>query len=357
MYYQQKNLFVSGTDGYHTYRIPALVRSNDGTILAFCEGRKFGGGDAGHIDLLLKRSFDDGDTWTDHQVVVYGNGDTSGNPAPVVDQLTGKVWLLFCRNLGDGHESLICQGKAPRTVWLTSSKDDGATWLEPEEITDEVKLANWTWYATGPCHGIQLRSGRLVIPCDHMVGVDLDRKTDPYHSHVLYSDDHGRRWQIGGSAQNGTNECAVVETVDGLLYLNSRNYVGEKCRVGSWSHNQGDSFQEGCWGEELIEPVCQASLIRYTEEISSNRNRILFSNPASMNRERMTIRISYDECQTWSNGKVLHAGPAAYSDLCLDAEQRICCLYERGETDPYETISFDQFDLGWLTGGADRLRP
>ncbi len=237
MYYQQKNLFVSGTDGYHTYRIPALVRSNDGTILAFCEGRKFGGGDAGHIDLLLKRSFDDGDTWTDHQVVVYGNGDTSGNPAPVVDQLTGKVWLLFCRNLGDGHESLICQGKAPRTVWLTSSKDDGATWLEPEEITDEVKLANWTWYATGPCHGIQLRSGRLVIPCDHMVGVDLDRKTDPYHSHVLYSDDHGRRWQIGGSAQNGTNECAVVETVDGLLYLNSRNYVGEKCRVGSWSHN------------------------------------------------------------------------------------------------------------------------
>ena len=99
MYYQQKNLFVSGTDGYHTYRIPALVRSNDGTILAFCEGRKFGGGDAGHIDLLLKRSFDDGDTWTDHQVVVYGNGDTSGNPAPVVDQLTGKVWLLFCRNL------------------------------------------------------------------------------------------------------------------------------------------------------------------------------------------------------------------------------------------------------------------
>lgn len=75
---------------------------------------------------------------------MYGNGDTSGNPAPVVDQLTGKVWLLFCRNLGDGNESLICQGKAPRTVWLTSSKDDGATWLEPEEITDEVKLANWT---------------------------------------------------------------------------------------------------------------------------------------------------------------------------------------------------------------------
>ena len=195
--------------------------------------------------------------------------------------------------------------------------------MEPEEITDEVKLANWTWYATGPCHGIQLRSGRLVIPCDHMVGVDLDRKTDPYHSHALYSDDRGRRWQLGGSAQNGMNECVVVETVDGLLYLNSRNYVGEKCCVGSWSHNQGDSFQEGCWEEELIEPVCQASLIRYTEEISSNGNRILFSNPASMNRERMTIRISYDECQTWSNGKVLHAGPAAYSDLCLDAEHRI----------------------------------
>ena len=136
-----------------------------------------------------------------------------------------------------------------------------------------------------------------MIPCDHMVGVNLNRKTDPYHSHVIYSDDHGQRWQIGGSTQNGTNECAVVETVDGLLYLNSRNYVGEKRRVGSWSYDQGDSFQEGAWEENLIEPVCQASLIRYTDKISYHRNRILFSNPASMNRERMTIRISYDECR------------------------------------------------------------
>jgi sialidase-1 len=349
--YTHQSLFVSGSGGYHTYRIPAIIVTNNGTLLAFCEGRKTGGGDAGHIDLLLKRSFDNGHTWTNQQVIVDGAGDTAGNPAPVVDRQTGKIVLLFCHNLGDGGETLITQGQAPRTVWMTSSQDDGQTWADPVEITDSVKRPDWTWYATGPVHGIQLEHGphrgRLIVPCDHMVGIDFNRQTDPYHSHLIYSDDGGQHWHIGGIAQNGTNECTVVETVDGSLYLNSRNYVGEKRRVGSWSRDQGLTLGEGCWEETLIEPICQAGMVRYNPA-EDDQNLVLFANPASVNREQLRVKVSRDECRTWDQGRLIHAGPAAYSDLVIAPNGLICCFYERGDDHPYQTIAFDQFDLEWL---------
>ena len=351
---KQRPLFVSGTDGYHTFRIPALAVSNNGSILAFCEGRRHGRGDAGDIDILLKRSFDGGQTWEPIQVVVNDGVETDGNPAPVVDRGTDAIWLLFCKNPATGAEGEIVAGRAPRTVWVTHSIDDGETWSESKEITSDVKAPSWTWYATGPCHGIQLRSGRLVIPCDHVVGNSRDYAQFG-HSHIVYSDDHGKSWRIGGVAQAGTNESVIVETVDGRLYFNCRNYSGAQRRAYAWSRDNGDAFDEFGYEEGLVEPICQASMIRYTDMNSRDRNRILFTNPASVHRERMTVRLSYDECQTWSVGKLLHEGPAAYSDLCIDADMRICCLYERGESSPYETITFAQFDLEWLTDGTDRV--
>ena len=136
---EQRALWVSGEGGYHTYRIPALVRTVKGTVLAFCEGRKQGRGDAGTIDLLLMRSADGGETWSDTQMVVAEDGMTCGNPCPVVDGETGAIWLPFCKNLADGPETMICEGKAPRTVWVTHSEDDGQTWADPVEITGDVK--------------------------------------------------------------------------------------------------------------------------------------------------------------------------------------------------------------------------
>lgn len=352
--YIQTKLYVSGENGYHTYRIPALAVTDKGTILAFCEGRKNSRSDSGDIDIVLKRSFDSGKTWQQMQIIVDDGPNTAGNPAPVVDKSTGTIWLLLCKNMAEGPESMIIAGKAPRTVWVTFSNDDGATWAEPKEITSDVKPSSWTWYATGPCHGVQLKNGRMAIPCDHVAGTNSNY-TESAHSHVIYSDDHGKSWKIGGVTQAGTNESVVVQTVDSALYLNCRNYVGAKRRAYARSFDNGNTFSQFGWADELVEPICQASVIRFTDAVSYDKNRILFSNPASANRELMTIRISYDECMTWNAGKVLHTGPAAYSDLCIAEDMSICCLYECGDSNPYETITFAQFDLEWLTDGADKL--
>ena len=347
---EQEELFVSGQGGYHTYRIPALAVSVQGVVLAFCEGRRNGRGDAGQIELLLRRSADHGRTWSPPQVVAAEPGMTCGNPCPVVDRDHGTIWLPFCKNLADGPEQMIVAGRAPRTVWLTCSRDEGRTWAEPVEITAQVKDPAWTWYATGPGHGIQLCGGRLLIPCDHIVGRDHGPQ-DPYHSHTVFSDDHGATWRIGGVVPEGTNECAAVETADGAVYLNCRNYRGAKRRAVAWSRDGGESFAAFDWDEELVEPICQASLARLAHPGPHTPGCVLFANPASEAREKMTVRMSHDECRTWSAGRLLYGGPAAYSDLAVLADQTILCLYERGADSPYGMLTLARCNRAWLEAG------
>ena len=359
MLFKQSDIFISGEDGYHTYRIPALLVSKKETILAFCEGRKYSRSDTGKIDLVLKRSFDCGKTWMNMQIIVTEDDMTCGNPCPVVDQSNGTIWLPFCKNLGAGHQGLIMEGKAPRTVWITKSTDDGATWAEPIAITREVKDSSWTWYATGPGHGIQLRNGRLVIPCDHAVGKKFNNQkpSHPYiiYSHIIYSDDHGANWKIGGIVEiEGTDESTVVQTMDGALYINCRKFDGDK-RTYAWSQDSGDTFSKQGLADALVEPVCQASLVRFTDKEHHDKNRILFSNPASTTRERMTVAVSYDECQTWPVSRLLNKGPSAYSDLTTAPDMTICCLYERGEKSAHDNVTFAQFNIEWLSNGADNL--
>jgi len=334
---RQIELFTAGKDGYHTYRIPAIVRTTKGTLLAFCEGRRHSDADHGEIDIVLKRSPDNGTTWTPQQVVWGERGHTIGNPCPVVDQQTGTVWLTFCRNND--------------RVFVTHSADDGATWARPTEITRDVKPATWTWYATGPVHGVQLSTGRLLIPCDHR---ERD-KGGIMFSHVFYSDDHGASWKLGGTVGEHTDECAALETEDGAVYINMRSYQKKNRRAVAWSKDGGQTWSEVKLDETLVEPVCQGSVVRYTEAKRHGKNRVLFSNPASTQRENMTVRISTDECRTWNTGKPLYNGPSAYSDLCVASDMTICCLYERGPKTPYQGITFARFTLDWLTDGADRL--
>ena len=126
-------------------------------------------------------------------------------------------------------------------------------------------------------------------------------------------------------------------------------------RACAWSKDGGETWSEVRLVDTLVEPPCQASIVRFTDEKHHDRNRVLFSNPAGTKREKMTVRISYDECQTWNAGKLLYDGPSAYSDLCTAPDMTIYCLYERGEKHPYELITFAQFNIEWLTDGEEHL--
>jgi sialidase-1 len=354
MAFTTQDIWVSGEGGYHTYRIPALLTATDGTLLAFCEGRTHSRHDAGDIDLLLRRSKDGGATWEPVQVIWDDGLNTAGNPCPVVDQRTGRIWMTSTRNLGGDTESEILTETADgtRTVWVFYSDDQGETWSKPREITKQVKRDNWTWYATGPGVGIQLESGRLVIPCDHAVS-----GTKKYGSHAIYSDDGGATWEIGGVISDRVNECQVVEMADGSLLLNMRSYHGLNRRAVARSTDGGLTWF-GLWHDKaLVEPVCQASFLRYSLERDPryDRNRVLFLNPAAMNRRNMTLRLSYDEAMTWPVARVVHAGASAYSSIAVLPNGQIGTLYECGEHSPYEAIRFGRVDLRWLTDNTDSL--
>ena len=368
---EQTPLFVSGQEGYHTYRIPALITTARGTLLAFCEGRKNDRSDHGDIDLLLRRSTDGGRTWSPQQVIWDDGENTCGNPCPVVDQETGTIWLLLTHNPGDEglREILKPEARGTRTVWVSSSEDDGQSWSQPTEITDSVKDPEWDWYATGPGVGVQLQkgphAGRLVVPCDHSYRTSnpdevVPRYGDPgpgFGSHLIYSDDHGQSWRRGGVIRPLANECQVVELAEGRLRMNIRSYFGKNRRAWSLSSDGGETWSDAKHTAELIGPVCQASILRYTWPEAGSRSRILFSNPAATDRIKMTVRLSYDEGTSWPVSKLLHERPSAYSSLAVLPDGSIACLYERGNEAAYETITLTRFGLDWLTDGADSLTP
>lgn len=353
------DVFVSGEDGYHTYRIPAIVRTGKGTLLAFCEGRKNSGSDTGDIDLLLKRSFDGGRTWSATATVWDDGTNTCGNPCPVVDTKTGTIWLLSTHNLGADKEHAIDSGTATggRTVWLFHSADDGDTWSAPREITADVKDPSWRWYATGPGVGVQIESGphagRLVIPCDHSVaGPDGGESKSPIRgSHVIYSDDHGRSWRRGAAVQPVYNECQVVELFDerGTLLLDMRSYARRACRAQATSADGGLTWSAARDVPELVEPVCQASILR------GPGRTILFSNPAhASKRLNLTVRASLDNAASWPHALVLHPGPTAYSCLVTLSDSEAACFYENGAKRPYEKLTFARFDVRSLTTGSSQ---
>ncbi len=342
----QQAVFESGTEGYHTFRIPSLIVSPSGNLIATCEGRKTGRGDHGDLDLVMKRSTDLGKTWSSLKVIYEEGGDqkiTIGNPCPVVDQETGTIWMPFCKNNDQ--------------VFMTHSNDDGVTWEPPIEITSQVKKPDWSWYATGPGVGIQLTrgtyNGRLVIPCDHR---ELSDGKSVKRSHCFYSDDHGKTWQLGESVADHTDECQIAELHDGRLMINMRNYwavEGGKPEHGgkrsfALSDNGGKSWGELQFHPKLVEPVCQASFHRHNSD-AYRKSPLLFSNPASTNkRSQLTIRMSTDQGKTWPIARTIHEGPSAYSCLTTLSDRSVGCLFEAGKSGPYEKIIFARFSLPWL---------
>ncbi|HSI77559.1 MAG TPA: sialidase family protein [Lunatimonas sp.] len=343
-YVEELELFTKNTHGYHTFRIPSLIVSTKGTVLAFAEGRKESSSDTGDIDLVMRRSEDGGKTWSTLSVIWDDGENVCGNPTPVVDETTGTIWLLLTWNRGDDHERDIIAKKATdtRRVFVTFSTDDGLSWATPKDITASTKDPSWGWYATGPGMGIQIKhgphKGRLVIPSDHSYDSEVGNVSGgnfEYGAHVIFSDDHGKTWALGGTIRPKMNECQVIERADrkGTLLMNMRSYFGKNRRALSLSDDGGISWSDPMEAVELIEPVCQAALVRYKGDW------MLFSNPASTKRENMTLRLSKDDGHTWPISKVLHSGPSAYSALAVLTSGDILCLYEKGDQNPYEMIS------------------
>ncbi len=337
------DVFTAGQDGYHTFRIPSFIVTPKGTLIAICEGRKSGRADSGDIDLVMKRSVDGGATWTRLQVIDDDGPNTTGNPTLVVERESSAILLLLTGNPGDVKEADIVDGVAAagRTVWLMKSIDDGATWSKPIDITSSVKKPDWRWYATGPGVGIQLKTGRLVVPCNHSEsGTRISR------SHIIYSDDRGGTWKIGGVAGDHTNESQVIERADGTLLWNMRNARVDPqyyTRAIAESRDGGLAWSTTAHDPMLIEPICQGSIVRYPQD-----DIVLFSNPASLKRENLTIRMSRDGGRSWPIAKVVHGKAAAYSTLGVLADGSIGLLFENGESEPYERITFTRLSLAWL---------
>lgn len=352
---QGQLLWKTGEGNYKGYRIPSVVVSTKGTVLAFAEGRN-DGGDSGDIDLLMRRSGNNGKSWGP-EIVVWNEGlNTCGNPCPVVDENTGRIWLWMTWNLGKDHEGDIIHKRSaqPRLPYVCYSDDDGLTWSVPVNMAATCRDQSWGWYATGPGFGIQLKKGkyrgRLVIPANHSYD-DPEGNTGEgpygYGAHVLISDDHGKSWRMSSSIKPGCNESQVTELSDGTLIMNMRSYNEKYCRAVSFSKDGGESWSGIEHDLQLVESRCQAGILNYGKYKGKNYH--LFSNPAvPAGRTHMTIRISDDDCSDWQQAMLIDARPSAYSCLVKLPGGDVGILYETGEKKAYETIRFVRIPAGWL---------
>ena len=365
----ETDVFTDGEEGFDEYAVPAIITSKKGTLLAFSESawreNRKTPQERYTSHVVLKRSFDNGRTWGDVQLLAESpRGKQIGNPCAVVDQISGAIWLTYIHSEREKVRDGVFANDDKVKVIYSDYHDDGTTWSEPRDITDEVKGdEGWGFYATGPGVGIQKQrephKGRLVIPCDHSMKVEpfLDYfehggEHHAQHSHVFYSDDRGVSWKAGGTMPPDTDECHVVELGDGSLQLNMRQYTGPKCRAQAHSTDGGDTWSEMAYNEELVDSLCQGCSIRYSFAENRGKSRLLFSNPASTAREKMTVKLSYDEGQTWPVSRLIYEGAVAYSCMTVLANGDVGLLYWLWMGP--RTI-FARFSLDWLTDGKDSL--
>lgn len=371
------DIWTAAKENYNYYRIPALIQTKKGTLLAFCEARNTKpdfydantfpnvpvqsgtSKDTGDIDLVMKRSEDGGATWSEMKVLYNDQHNTCGNPAPVVDQETGRIILFWCwqrypstlksdlfNTISDGHT---------RRVMYSYSDDDGLTWEGPFDITPIAKEADMNWYATGPCHAIQKQSnpykGRILIPANHRPKASVDGNQN--YTHCIYSDDHGKTWKLGGKTAVGGNESCIVELGDGSIMTMMRVASVDlnatvKNRAYAISNDGGDTWGEFTLVPSLIDPGCQGSVSNYFEN-GKPSNTLLLSNCSNKSsRSNICITASLDNGKNWNMVKQVWSGRGAYSDIIVLGDGSVCVLYEYGsglfgKANPNEKIGFVRY--------------
>jgi len=333
------DLFHESDAGVHTYRIPALVETRKGKLLAVCDARHDGARDMpARISLVLRTSHDNGRTWTPSVTLRSVPEGGVGDASLLLDHRTGRVWCFH--SYGPPGIGFFTAQPGARTGPTTFqfqaifTDDDGATWSQPVDLTPQVKDPAWqALFATSGTH-IQTSAGRYLVP---MVVRDADGIVS---SRNAYSDDAGKTWRIGPAIGPGTDESKCVELRGGVILQNMRN---GHTRAIALSHDGGVTFSAVTHDDALVDPTCNAAIIRYQHK---GHDLLLFSNAASSTkRENLTLKSSADEGKTWTTLESLHLGPSAYSTLLALRDGSIAVLYECGETSPYSRIVFTRLPL------------
>lgn len=357
-------VFQAGEADYACFRIPAIIKTKDNTLLAFAEGRRDEcWSDSGDTDIVMKRSEDGGKTWSRLEIVWDDGPHACHAPTPIVDAVNQRVVLVASRSLGSDHFKKFRAGKNEdiRRAFVLHADLDGKNWSQPLEITQTAIPKNAWWFGPGPGSAIQLRSspyrGRLAAGATY-----IEKETNDYYSMAIFSDDYGFSWQAGNPVPlEGGNESEIVEFPSGQLMINSRNYslidLAQKrgagqvsYRIVALSEDGGLNWTDARRDSALIEPVCQASLL-YVDAEGEKDDVLLFSNPPSAKeRINLSVRASLDEGQTWPYLLRLYEGPSAYSDLVDLGNGEIGCLFECGNVHAYEGLAFRKYQMEEVKG-------
>jgi len=372
---EKQDLFTAGEDpAYKIYHIPGIVVTAKGSVLAWCEARKRPAGvsDWDDIRILLRRSTDDGKTWSAPKSIanvegpkqknpfalkmknVDPNDVTYNNPVLIADK-DGAVHMLFCLEY--------------ERVFYQRSDDDGVSWSQPSEITAAFepfkKHYDWKVLATGPNHSIQLKTGRLVVPVWLSTGTGGNAHR-PSVTATIYSDDQGKTWKAGDIAVPCTeewinpNETVAIELNDGSVMLNVRSESKAHRRLVTTSKDGATGWSRPKFDAALLEPICMGGIVRYNQ---GGQSLILFSNPHNLDKEKgkaepgqsrdrknVSVKISRDEGQTWPVNKLIENGPSMYSDIAVTPSGAILCFYGRGKKPGFAGVGLTlaRFNLEWL---------
>jgi sialidase-1 len=386
--FETTRVFALTPDNKPNYRIPAILQAPDASIIIFAEKRNDGPGDIGNHDVVMKRSTDKGRTWSTEQVIFDDEKRVCTDITVGIDRDTKEIWLFLLR---DKKEYISF-----------TSADSGATWKGPTSIHSQVTKPEWDalkgkdnedaptnpkgrmamwekdWdqrYGVGPGNAmVQLSSGpkkgRLIVPARHREDTGKGRLRT--YSHTFYSDDHGATWKLGGSMGMYTSECQLMELADGNVTVVSRNEspidAPDNLRhLVAISRDGGEIWGPLRRAEELITPRCHGSVERLTLAGKQDKNRLLFSSPASPFRQvehpygryNLTVRLSYDEGESWTAGRTIWPHPGSYSDMVVLDDMTVAYVYERadkGSTHYWDEVHFARFNLEWLTFGKDSLK-
>ena len=366
------NLFEARIGGYHVYRIPGIVVTRRGTVVAYCEARLGNGGDWDPIDICMRRSVDDGMTWDEPTIAMdhrqFGSKSPVNNFVCTADQGTGDVHVLFCNNYA--------------RVFAMKSEDDCLSFSQPRDVTHVFEPLRQIYpfrvIAVGPGHGIQLRNGRLIVPVWMSDGSGTEFGAGklghrPSEVASVFSDDHGETWQAGDFVVRNEprfrnpNETCAVELSDGRVLFNTRTESVTHRRLITTSTDGATNWSAPRFDDELLEPICMGSIVSL-----HHGHPVVFANPGVLertmaggpgrhigpdergrpfDRKQLTIRLSEDDCQTWSYKRQLEDGPSGYSDLAVLTDGTLLCLYECGVVNRmYDNryLRLARFNLDWI---------